>query len=880
MGLMSIPRLTLATVVSLCSLTGVLLFSAPVAFAVTPPAIEEEAVLDVAGTSATLQAQINPQGSETTYRFEYGTSEAYGSSIPVPDGLVGSGSAGVIVSAHPQDLSPSTTYHYRVIATVASRGETVPGSDGTFTTQSVGSELSLLDGRQWEMVSPPNKHGATITPILVGGVPQASEDGTEMTYATNAPTELEPKGFTDGAQVFSRRGADGWTSQDIATPHSAATGPSIGQGDEYRFFSSDLSLALVEPQGPFTPLSSEATERTAYLRHTTTCEATPATCYTPLVTAANVPPGTKFDGNPEYLTGATEFVGATPDLSHVVIGSEVPLTPTSDGPYEWAGGELQPVGVLPDGKASFGDLGDGNGENRRHAISNNGSRIIWSGVTEQQETHLYLRDMEKGETVLLDAVQPGASGAGRVEPVFQTANSDGSAVFFTDGQLLTKESGGSGFGEPDLYECQMIEVAGKLTCDLTDMTVNHLNPSELADVQGMVIGASEDGSYVYFVTNGALASGASPGDCSEVFPEVSQTCNLYVMHYTGSEWTPPTFIAALSGEDQPDWGEASGTLKRLTSRVSPNGRYLAFMSKRPLTNYDNHDANSGAPDEEVYLYDASSDRLVCASCNPTGARPVGTTYGQFGSIDGLLGGGDGVWPETAWLAANIPGWTPYRLEDALYQSRYLSDDGRLFFNSNDALVPQDVNGAWDVYEYEPEGTGSCQATSVAFSEKSDGCVGLISSGSSPEQSAFMDASKSGDDVFFLTTGKLAPQDFDTSYDIYDAHVCSASEPCLSSSVSPPPCNTGDSCKAAPSPQPSIFGSPSSSTFAGAGNAIVSPSNAVATPKSLTRAQKLAGALRACRKKPKKKRAACEKQARKRYGAKQSRKTNATQKSER
>ncbi len=62
-----------------------------------------------------------------------------------------------------------------------------------------------------------------------------------------------------------------------------------------------------------------------------------------------------------------------------------------------------------------------------------------------------------------------------------------------------------------------------------------------------------------------------------------------------------------------------------------------------------------------------------------------------------------------WLAGNIPGWTTKDLSNAIYQSRYLSNSGRLFFNSSDALVPADVNGKEDVYEYEPAGVGSCQA---------------------------------------------------------------------------------------------------------------------------------------------------------------------------
>lgn len=301
------------------------------------------------------------------------------------------------------------------------------------------------------------------------------------------------------------------------------------------------------------------------------------------------------------------------------------------------------------------------------------------------------------------------------------------------------------------------------------------------------------------------------------------------------------------------------------------------MSRKSLTGYDNRDANSGEPDEEVYLYSAAGKRLVCASCNPTGARPVGMQYGVNGEYfaKGLLSGGDRVWETTTWLAANIPGWDPAGDEGlTVYQARYLSNGGRLFFNSGDALVPQDVNGTWDVYEYEPVGVGSCNETSSAFSSRSDGCVDLISSGESSEQSAFMDASENGDDVFFLTAGQLAPQDRDTSFDVYDAHVCSSGVPCVVRTVSPPPCSNGDACKAAPSPQPTVFGAPASATFKGVGD-LAAPSGPSVAPKSLTRAQQLGRALRACKKKPKKKRGACKRQARKRYRAVVSRKAKSS-----
>jgi hypothetical protein len=141
---------------------------------------------------------------------------------------------------------------------------------------------------------------------------------------------------------------------------------------------------------------------------------------------------------------------------------------------------------------------------------------------------------------------------------------------------------------------------------------------------------------------------------------------------------------------------------------------------------------------------------------------------------------------------------------------------------------------------------------------------LISSGTSSEESAFLDASASGEDVFFLTAAKLVGSDTDTALDVYDAHVCTVAVPCPSGVVSvPPSCTTADSCRTAPAPQPEIFGAPASATFTGAGN-VTPPVKPAAKP--LTRAQKLARALKACRTKHNRhKRGVCEMRARHAYG---------------
>ncbi len=844
------------------------------------PGIEQETVSNVTATSVTFDVQIDPNNAPTTSYFQYGASNAYGTNAPVAPGLsLGSGKGDVEAAPqHVQGLLAGTIYHYRVVAlSELSPGhvEEFDGPDQTFTTQSSGGALEVPDGRSWELVTPPAKMGALFRPIHEGVI-QASINGDAIADLAIQPSEAEARGYSvGGVSMLSTRGGLGWSSQVIATSHETGTGPAVGNGSEYKFFSEDLSLGVVQPFGSFTQLSPEESKPTADLRTnylngdvSALCQ---TSCYTPLVTSSNTPPGTVFGdeiaGECPFTHCGPEFVGGTPDLSHIILNggraeAQLTSTPTSGSSdlYEWNAGRLQFVSILPEGEggkpAQDPGLGGYVDFRHRHAISDDGSRVIWEGSPGTTiHPHLYMRDMIKGETVRLDLPQGGLD-KGVNPPKYMAANSDDSKIFFLDAERLT--TGSSAVGD-DLYE---YDLNAPLGSRLTDLTVD----THARERSTSVLGASEDASYVYFKAYGVLAPGATHGECAGDSP-----CeNLYVHHDGVTQW-----IASQSVEDS-----LTSNLYEMTARVSPNGRWFAFMSDRNLTGYDTHDAVSGHPDQEVYLYDASNGRLVCASCNPSGARPVGFENPFLLTLVDAKSAAHG------WVAANVPPWTNFDLTHALYQSRYLSDSGRLFFNSNDALVPQDVNGTEDVYEYEPAGVpaGSryeCKAGSVRYGERSGGCVGLISSGTSPEESAFLDASATGGDVFFLTASKLVSQDFDTALDVYDAHECRAGSPCFAvAPVAPPVCSTGDSCKAAPSPQPAVFGSPSSATFSGAGNVTPAAPLPSIQPRSVTRAQKLTRALRACRKTHShRQRSVCERQARKRYGAgKQSRKANATRKS--
>jgi hypothetical protein len=287
--------------------------------------------------------------------------------------------------------------------------------------------------------------------------------------------------------------------------------------------------------------------------------------------------------------------------------------------------------------------------------------------------------------------------------------------------------------------------------------------------------------------------------------------------------------------------------------VSADGRTLMFTSHGDVTGYDNNgtpnncsESESGThqgPCNEVYVYDATTARVTCISCNPKGTpatRPA------------LL----------------------YHLEDLSFEApprllpqdlpRNLSQDGsKVFFETEEGLLPQDTNGVMDVYEWEREGSGSCASGSAG------GCLYLISSGQSREPSYFAEAGASGRDVFFFTRQPLVTQDGDEIIDVYDARE-GGGIAAQNATASVAPC-VGEACRAAQSAPPPP-GVPVSQVFSGPGNPSPEPAvppATVAKPKPLTRAQLLAKALRLCRKKykrPGKRRATCEHQSKRAYAA--------------
>jgi hypothetical protein len=90
---------------------------------------------ETTSTSSKLMGTVDPNGAETTYYFEYGTSPNYGQTTSSVD--AGSGTNDLSISTVLSGLLSGQTYHYRLVA-INSLG-TSYGQDATFTTNAAPS---------------------------------------------------------------------------------------------------------------------------------------------------------------------------------------------------------------------------------------------------------------------------------------------------------------------------------------------------------------------------------------------------------------------------------------------------------------------------------------------------------------------------------------------------------------------------------------------------------------------------------------------------------------------------------------------------------------------------------------------------------------------
>jgi NHL repeat-containing protein len=751
-----------------------------------PPNIKEQFAMSVGSESATLKAVINPHfWPDTTFYLEYGADDCTVITCqarPLPPGASLGGqvvntpvtSAGIVLHG----LQPNTTYHYRFVAQ-SSGGGPVKSQDATFTTFPVvqrptdscanahfrvGLGAALPDCRAYEMVSPLDKDGGDIVALknvfgYSAALNQSDRVGAMMTYSSaKAFGGAESAPYT--SQYLATRGTGGWSTEPISPVRN---GPILERSQttdtEFKAFTPDLCLGwLRHDTDP--PLAEGAPAGYANLYQRNNCGGggfmalrTPSP---PSMAAVSYEP---------------ELQAYSADGTHAIFLANDKLAPNapaggSNKLYESVG-EAKPryVCILPNGTAdaggcSAGTYNPGGGFGRsasvQGALSEDGTRIYWSSV-ENGEGKLYLR-IGGTET---DAVSDFAEGKEKTTASqFWAAAVDGSRAIFVTGGALYE------------YDAEL-EVSRKIA----------------AQVKGLM-GVGRDATRLYFVSNEALEGSAVAGKP-----------NLYFAALAGENWTTK-FVMEVSAADA-----VAATLQQIPSpvntepakrsaRVSPDGEHLAFMStaRTSPTGYVSVDAASGKPAAQVYLYDAEAEELHCVSCNRSEGRPRAEELSVGGFKTGL------------WAAAQLPPW-----ENQLYASRVISDDGdRLFFEAADALVSGDTNNKRDVYQWEYPGTGGCVIDEGSYIPSAGGCVDLISSGESPFQSEFVDATPSGSNAFFATLGSLVPQDYGL-VDIYDVRVGGGFEP-------PPPPQPECEGTACQSPAaPPVVPTPASANFVGPGS---------------------------------------------------------------
>lgn len=709
---------------------------------VLPPSVSKASVSGITSTEAFAEAEINPNGAQVEYRFEYVTDEEYEANVAafgqeqgfVNAATVGSGTLLVsnqlsTVFAALSGLTPGTTYHVRVVASSSCDEEhteqlcVTEGAESVFATYPssptpapcsnaqfrIGPSAGLPDCRAYELVSPPNTNGRQPSASTIGNgtgnfrTELANPSGESLLYMTiaGALPGTEGNGVGDGYEAS--RTPSGWSTHTVGPTGAQSQAPSPGGASaEHGYWFWDTGT---ETDHGSLVIGGKSTH---YVR-------TPSGDFSLVGTG------------PLATDPAAQGRWISPSGEHLIFTSKRALTAESppdgvEGIYDRASdGTVHVVSLKPSGEPLGGEA-----DVEYLGTSADGSAVCFT-VTEGGLTTVFEHRADLGTV-------PVAAGA----ITFAGLSSNGDRLtYLKEGNLFSFDA--------LTQQTQAIGSGGK------EVAVN----------------VAADGSHVYFVSPKVLAlGGAHAGEenfyvWSAATDSISFIAELDPVDVTGVQQAQvKTYGLGLWTKGVGPSQDALTGVADDPSRTTPNGEVIAFESRANLTGY------KAEGHVEVYRYEGgSSPRLTCLSCNPTLAAPSSDAHLQV------------LW--AADPAAPTGGLTPIH---------NLSDDGqRVFFQTGDPLVRSDVDQTQDVYEWVAQGTGGCS--------RSGGCVVLISSGQSASPNFLYGASADGSDVFFATSDLLVPADKDTTRSLYDARVDGGfPEPVT------PPCS-GEACRPLPGSSP-------------------------------------------------------------------------------
>jgi hypothetical protein len=742
---------------------------------------------------------------------------------------------------------------------------------------------ALPDGRVYEQVSPIQKNGSQAGIRISNstdapGYSVTTLGGNAAVFAQSGPFAETASGYEEYS--VAGRGPNGWQTRAALPPGYGANATNVlGERINSLVPSADLSRFAFSAFGSFaaedTNLSGlYAPERSSQCSgsHGLECEgglfrggAAQLSEAEAWVSAPVLPNGQdpeKPNPRPGNIPNdPIEIAGGAPDLSTIYFdyygtlvpedASRAPQVTINEGSptgfYEWhEPSGLRSAGELPNGSYSpYGAVAANNlsrgGEPEAVTAGSFGNQVSSNASTAlfvspeprfasaaQEPVELYAREQAPGgpHSVLVSrdsllpplaggepAPAPGAGSETAVTPVggsYAYGAPDGSRVFFQSTDTLAKSADGeepAGPG-PWMYEF-----------DLANETLTYL-----PGAAGRLIAASQDGSSFLF----------AKVEDREVFIESEEETQTWRLPVALDLWTEGQVheVAALPVPSEVERGEELEALaaQQFGARATSGGTTFVFETKAALTSaLAPSGFNNSHQHSQVYRYLAPTGAspagaLSCLSCPSAPTAPSG---------DASLSVDEGF------------GHTQ--------NSRAISVDGdRVFFATPEALVTADVNGhVTDVYEWEQAGTGVCAAGTTG------GCRFLISSGTSGSPSWYLDSDETGQNVFFTTRQGLVAGDQDESYDVYDARIGGG----FPHEASISPC-MGD-CRP-PGVAPPIESSVTAS-IGPSGNLSAPPPPTSSPHKPLTKAQRLALALKTCKHRPKRKRAKCVAAAHRRYG---------------
>ena len=722
------------------------------------------------------------------------------------------------------------------------------------TEASPGFRSFLPDCRAYELVAPSYQNGDPVG--WINKVPPpVSPDGEHilgLDVAGFAGSEnVEEHDFTFGAIYEFSRTSSGWSTESLE--------PSASQYARSSFVeaSADLGRSLwelsIQPAGEELAIAGgEALDiRERVGGEVRFSEVGP-----------NVPPGVS-----PSLPPRLGVVGASRDLTQLALSGLAseserlwPGDTTHEGGeslYEYVGtgnrepalvgvsnaGPLQGTTYLNEDARLISEcgtiLGSTGTASAYNAISSDGAKIYFTALhgncTTPEVNEVYAR-VDGAKTVAIsepskenceDCVESSKTNA-----VFQGASEDGSKVFFTTEQELLRGQTGE-----NLYEYDFDAEEGH--------RIMLASPGASTPEVQSVARISEDGSHIYFVAKGVLTT--TPNGNGE-----KAEAGAYNVYVYDTETGTPAFVAdlltqpeaeGLSIEEISERTHASVLDQRRPFETTPDGRFLVFLSDRDLTG-----SEDTSTVDQVFLYDTRTGAVARASL---GQCPAATR----GCAPGARFNGNGNTTNSEDAASILaPGYAYGMKATEATSALSLSESGAVVFRSPEALTPLAVAGRENVYGYRPENIYEYREGNVSLISPVDETAPLHVG----EGVRMLGTDESGDDVFFYTADSLVPQDTDSQASWYDARIGGG----FPAPVSPAGCE-GEACQGPLSAMPFLPAAGGSAAQATGENLPPPIPKPAVKPKStpLTRAQKLAKALKACHKlRSRTSRAACEKKA--------------------